>query len=243
MELLLWMWFYDPRWFFNIKLSIRCYKYTWLIPLMAHMILVSYCIYLIVYSSALNDIGQGCDETVIPSALFRIFFSFLISLTIIIFIFKISFVFNRELKFFENAENIYPTLKTHMEPYNFWIRRKSLISMPGILLLFLSIISMFWSYLLIEIYIFGDKEKKITQCNLISFLNVNNLFIFIGNIPLIVLFLLMIILKIISLFSAFLCPNLLVGFSKITNYNNNTNNNNDNTVKKVINRRNNSISY
>jgi len=232
MELLLWMWFYDPRWFFNIKLSIKCYKYTWLVPLMAHLGLVVYCIYLRFYSSASNLIAESCSETIIPWILTRIFFSFLISITIIIFMFKISLVHQRELQYFKNAEKVYPTLRNNMEPYNFWIRRKSLISTPGILLLFLGMISQFWSYIMIKMYYIDDKFSS--NCDLVSFLNIYNIFIFLGNIPLIILFFLMVFLKISYFFCAFLYPRVLIWISKKTTCY---------TYSRKINHLNNSISY
>ena len=237
MELLLWMWFYDPRWFFNIRIiSINFYKFTWLIPLMAHIWLVCYCIYLITYTSY-SEVFSGCDKSVILWALSRIFFSFFISITIIIFMFKISFVFNREKKYFENAENIYPALKGHLDTYNFWIRRKSLISTPGIFLLFLGLISLFWSYLMIKMYYF---ERLFDKCenNLISFLNLNNMFIFFGNIPLLVLLIVVCFVKINYICCAFLCPKTYIWLSKIKGTNT-TNNSTSNFNKKKFEGRNN----
>ncbi len=232
MELLLWMWFYDPRWFFNIKLSIRCYKNTWLIPLMAHLGLVAYCIYMRIRSNENNLIVNNCNETVIPWILSRICLSFFIAIAIIIFMYKISFVYQRELQVFKNAENVYPTLKYNMEPYNFWIRRKSLISTPGILLLFLGIISLFWSYIMMKMYYIDDKFSS--NCTFVSYLNIYNIFIFLGNIPLIVLFFIMVFLKIIYFLCAFMCPRVLIWTSKQTTFL---------TKSRKINHLNNSISY
>lgn len=212
MELLLWMWFYDPRWFFNIKISIKCHKYIWLLPLFSHIFLVIYCLRFILVSH--NNLKDECGEQkIVMWAISRIFFSVFISITIIVFMFKISFVFNREKKYFENAENIYPTLKDHIEPYNFWIRRKSLISTPGILLLFLGLISLFWSYLILKMYITDQTSSK---CDLITFLILNNIFIFIGNIPLILLFIFLIGFRLIYFMCAFLCPSTLIWFSKFS---------------------------
>jgi len=234
MELLLWMWFYDPRWFFNIKLTIKCYKFTWLIPLLAHLGLVAYCIYLEVYYDTMDNLSKTLNETVIPWVLSRIFFSLLIAITIIIFMFKISMVYKRELQYFKNAENIYPQLKDNMEPYNFWIRRKSLISTPGILLLFLGFVSLFWSYIMIKLYHFDKIFEKDKEFPLIAILNVYNIFIFVGNIPLMVLFFFMVFLKIIYFLSAFLCPKVLIWISKKTS---------SFSKSRKINHLNNSISY
>ena len=209
MELLLWMWFYDPRWFFNIKISIKCYKYAWLIPLVGHIALVTLCLYIL-----LSSTFPGCDETLKLWIFSRIVFSFLIGINIILFMLKISFVFDREKVFFKNAEFVFPTIKNNMDNYSFWIRRKSLISTPGILLFFLGIISLFWSYVIINLHYVENKFEN-CESNLITLLNWNSVLIFVGNIPLLILLITFILFKVSSFLCAFLCPRVLIWVSKL----------------------------
>lgn len=208
MELLLWFWFYDPRWFFNFKISIICYKNAWLIPLFLHMFLMVICLYFLTISETFR-----CDRSLRLWLYSRTFFSFLISVTIVFFKFKIIKVYNKEIAYFENAKRIYPTLKYSMKHYDYWIRRKSLISTPGILLLFLGLISLFWSYLIISFYHF---QNYYSQCDIKiqKLLNIHSLFIIIGNIPLFAVIFILLMIKLISLVAAFTCPSCLIAVSK-----------------------------
>jgi hypothetical protein len=210
MELLLWFWFYDSRWFFNFKISVICYKNAWLIPLFMHTMLMFICLYYLQISETFS-----CDRSLRLWLYSRTFFSFLISLNIIFFKFKISDVYTKELAFFDNAKKIYPALTHSMRQYDYWIRRKSLISTPGILLLFLGFISLFWSYLIISFYHFqnyyGTCDIKIQKL-----LNLHSLFILLGNIPIILIICILLVIKLSSLVAAFACPNMLIAFSKLT---------------------------
>jgi hypothetical protein len=211
MELLLWMWLYDPRWFFNFKISVRFYKYIWFIPLTIHM--------LIVILGSLELMKEPLHNNEISTLQIwlccRIFFSFLISLIISIFMIKISRIHKKESSFFENAKKVFPHLNDVNNDYEYWIKRNSLISTPGIFLLILGFISLFWSYLIIEmIYV---EKIFIEQGLLKQMLLFNCLFIFIGNVPLFLVLLVFITVKITSFLSAFMCPTLLIWNSKMIN--------------------------
>lgn len=209
MELLLWMWFYDPRWFFNFKISVRCYKNAWFVPLLSHLILASLCFYFLHNSDTPN-----CDASLKLWLFSRAVFSVLISINIAFFMNKISIVYKKENSFFENSKKVYPHLIEALDNYDFWIRRKSLISTPGVLLLFLGIISMFWSYIIINLYYF---EKKFVGCdeNMLSLLNFNSFLIFTGNIPILVVITVLLLVKIVSFVCAYLCPGFLVWCAKM----------------------------
>lgn len=208
MELLLWLWFYDPRWFFNFKISIVCYKNSWLIPLFLHVILIIVSLFYLQISETFL-----CDTSLRLWLYSRTFFSFLISLNIIFFKFKIIEVYNTEIKYFDNAKKIYPVLKYSMKHYDYWIRRKSLISTSGLLLLILGIISLFWSYLIISFYHFQNYYEKCDE-KIQKFLNIHSLLIFIGNIPLFAIIFFLLMFKLLSLISAYLCPYCLIYLSK-----------------------------
>jgi hypothetical protein len=209
MELLLWLWFYDPRWFFNFKISINCYKNAWLIPLFLHLFCMLLCLYYIQYSDSFQ-----CDNSLKLWLASRTFFSFLISINIVFFKFKIMKVYYKEIGFFDTSKKIYPILKYSMKQYDYWIRRKSLISTPGILLLLLGLISLFWSYLIISFYHFQNYYQN-CDVKIQQLLNFHSLLIFIGNIPLIAVVFILLAMKLGSLLAAFACPDCLIWTSKI----------------------------
>jgi hypothetical protein len=208
MELLLWLWFYDPRWFFNFKISILCYKNAWLIPLFLHLFLMFVCLYYLQISETFS-----CDRSLKLWLYSRTFFSFLISVTIVFFKFKIAKVYQKETAYFDNAKKIYPILNYSMRHYDYWIRRKSLISTPGILLLFLGLISLFWSYLIISFYHFQNYYSK-CDIKIQKLLNIHSLFILLGNVPLILIIIILVFMKVGSLIAAFICPDCLISASK-----------------------------
>ena len=101
-----------------------------------------------------------------------------------------------------------------MNQYDFWIRRKSLISTPGILLLFLGIISLFWSYVMINLYYFEDKFKGCNE-HILSLVNINSVLIFLGNAPLFIVIIVLLFIKLTSFISAYMCPSFLIYTSKL----------------------------
>jgi hypothetical protein len=155
----------------------------------------------------------SCDRSLRLWLYSRTFFSLLISITIVFFKFKIIKVYNKEIAYFDNAKRIYPILNYSMKQYDYWIRRKSLISTPGILLLFLGMISFFWSYLIISFYHFQNYYSK-CDVKIQRLLNIHSLFIIIGNIPLIAIILFLIFMKLSSLLAAYACPGCLIASSK-----------------------------
>ena len=204
MELLLWLWFYDNRWFFNFKISITCYRNSWLIPLFMHLFLMFVCLYYLGVSETFS-----CDRSLKLWLYSRTFFSLLISITIIIFKYKILTLHKKEIDYFENSRRVYPQLLTSMKYYDYWIRRKSLISTPGILLLFLGLVSLFWSYLIITFYHYQNYYSK-CDIKIQRLLNIHSLFIIVGNLPLIIIFVLLGLMKFSVFLSALLCPSCLV---------------------------------
>ena len=209
MELLLWLWFYDSRWLFNFKTSITFYKNAWLMPLFLHTFLMVVCLYYLQVSATFT-----CDKSLRLWLYTRTFFSLLISTTIIFFMAKISQVYEKEQKSFEIPVKIMPKLENNMKQYDFWIRRKSLLSTSGILLLFLGLVSLFWSCLIVSIYHFQDYYFK-CELKIQKMLNVHSFFIIAGNLPLVIIFLVSIIIKISAFICAFLCPKFLISLTKM----------------------------
>ena len=208
MELLLWLWFYDTRWFFNIKVNVMCYKNVWIIPLFLHIFLMVVCLYYLNISETFT-----CDKSLRLWLYSRTFFSFLISINIVTFMIKVSNVHKKETSYFDNAKKIYPALKNNMKQYDYWIRRKSLFSTPGILLIILGIVSLFWSYLIISFYHFQNYYFN-CDVKIQKILTVHSFFILIGNIPLTIIILILLFIKIGSFLSAFACPGFLIWIVK-----------------------------
>jgi hypothetical protein len=125
-------------------------------------------------------------------------------------------VYNKEISYFDNAKRIYPALKDSMKQYDYWIRRKSLISSTGILLLVLGTISLLWSYVIINFYHFQNYYEN-CDIKVQRLLRIHSIFILAGNIPLIIICVILLFMKFGSLLAAYLCPDCLVALSKACN--------------------------
>lgn len=225
MELLLWLYFYDSKWFLDYKFMQKIFKYLWFIPLLSHIIFMSYCSYLLILTKVTherhpnpiikNDIFNECGNFLNSAIYGRISFSLLIVIMIIIFEFKIHSINQKENKFFSDAESIFPMVKNNIEKN--WLRRKALMSCSGIMLLIFSIISFIWSSLMIS---FNYLESKFQGCdyNLVLNMNINSIFIFLSNFPVIIAFTFTVLLKISSFFCAYLCPKKLKSLSELFNH-------------------------
>jgi len=226
MELLLWLFFYDSRWFFGSKASVNTLKLLWYIPLLSHIIFVSYCAFILISTKItkefhpiiLNDIFNDCRDLLKLWIYSRIVFSFLISFFIIFFQIKSSKIESEEKKFFRNAEAIFPMVPKDSSNYDYWIIRKSLMSCEGIALFFLGIISFLWSFIMINFHYLANKFQG-CDYNLILTINVISIFIFVGNIPVLILFFFTVLLKINSFFCSYLCPKVLIWLSRQYNHN------------------------
>jgi hypothetical protein len=181
---------------------------AWFIPLFIHILLTSLCFYL-----QYNSDTPNCEVSLKLWLFSRACFSLFIAGNILFFILKISWEFKRENSFFERAKKIYPNAEEAISQFDFWIRRKSLVSTPGILLLISGVISLFWSYIIINLYYLQNKFAACDQ-KVLALLNFNSILIFIGNVPIIVVFFSVLIVKLVSFICAFFCPRVLVKVSK-----------------------------
>lgn len=204
MELLLWLWCYDSSWFFNFKISSAFYLWIWLIP---------FAINLFLSVSSIYFIRTECEASLRLWLFSRASSSILLCIFNVIFMIKISKVIQKETSFFENAKKIYPAINKNLNKIDFWIRRKSLVSTPGILLLFLGVISLFWSYIMFNFYFV---ENKFSECdpNVITILNINTYLILIGVIPIFLALLCVILIKITYYFGIHLFPNWFIRVAK-----------------------------
>jgi hypothetical protein len=139
MELLLWLYFYDKRWFFNIQMPFKIYKYIWFIPLFCHFFLISLGIYYM-------EISNG-DHSGLKTGLWnQTLLSFTLSLNIIFFIFKMNQCYEKENKFVKTVRGAlkYPSTFKEIHNHDYWIRRKTVFSSAGVILLFQGLFSIFF---------------------------------------------------------------------------------------------------
>jgi hypothetical protein len=204
---MLWLWFYDSRWFFDFNISIACYKKLWLLPLFTNILLIGVCVYFI----TLKEIFT-CDNSLVFWLFSRILFSSLISIIIISFIKKISESNSQENLFIQRVIKIFPSVKGKNSSYETLIKRRSINSVRGIILLVLSVISLLWSYTIVAFHLL---ENYYGGCNLKinTFLNFHSYLIVLGNMPFIIICLIFGFMKIGSYSSSYICPNFLIKLS------------------------------
>lgn len=138
-------------------------------------------------------------------------------MNIILVQFKINLIEKTEKKFFYSIKSIFPAM-SHVYPnLDIWIRRKSLTSTPGFTLLLIGIVSLIWSFFMLNLHYL---ENKFQGCDLklISLININSIFVFLGNIPVIILIFFKIVLKVNSYFISYLCPGCLRYLSQLFSY-------------------------
>jgi hypothetical protein len=215
MELLLWLYLYDNRWFFNIKVPTKIYKFLWAFPIFIHFMIFSAGIY---YLNFVDD--YQCTNTLKMWILHRTFFSILMILNIIIFLIKIQTLLQKEkLSIDESTKIFIYHPQNHLNSLNFdqihlsfWIRRNSLISTSGILLLIQGFISIYYSYLirnLITSQYFRSCDYKIKKA-----LSLHSYSIYVSNIVLIIVILLMIKIKVFHFIMGMFFPRKYAIFMK-----------------------------
>ena len=204
---MLWLWFYDSRWFFDFNISIACYKKLWLLPLFTNILLIGVCVYFITLKEILT-----CDNSLVFWLYSRILFSLFLSIIIISFIKKISESNSQENIFIQRAIKIFPSVKGKCISYETLIKRRSINSIRGIILLVLSVISLLWSYTIVA---FHNLENFSGGCNLKinTFLNLHSYIIVLGNMPFIIICFIFGFMKIGSYCSSYICPNFLIKLS------------------------------
>jgi len=211
MELLLWLWFYDRRWVLNVNIPLHLYRNAWLIPLFLNLVVLSGSFYFLHFSSTFS-----CDGSIRLWLYSRTFFSLLISLNIIFFMNQIDSSSDKMKKKFERCKKIYQELEGNIHKYDFVVKRKTLTSTSGTFMLILGTISLLWSYLIFSFYYvqnyFTNCDIKIQQM-----LKIHSLFTIFGNFPLVFSISIFIIFKLGSAFISFICPELLISFSKCSN--------------------------
>ena len=202
MELLLWLWYFDNNFFFKIKSTLFIYKFSWILPIIINLILTLICLY---YLHLSDTEKYHCNNSFELWQTFKAYFNCLFSIILIYFIYIIKKYEEKEKKYFENSNKIQPKTKTIINKSYYWIKRKTLISPIGIIILYLSVINVFSSFFLVFIYHFNDNVycDKLLKNILIYY----SIFIIITNCPAILSFLIMFLFKGIFYIKNYFSPN------------------------------------
>lgn len=215
MELLLWFWLYDHRWFFNTRPDLTNYKYILSIPFLLNIGVA----FVIISTVTGHDILDICHPRLVVWMYSRSVLCVLMSIILIAFIMKIHFKEKQEKEYFKNAIKIYPEIKSALDDYDYWIKEQSLISTPGLILLVLASVSYFWSVIMFKFLFLDD---KIVYCHesILYLIKYDSVLSMLGNIPLIIVLVSMFVIKISSLVIANTCPRLLRCCSNVISKNN-----------------------
>ena len=106
MELMLWLWFLDSRWFFSFKVSKLSYRLLWVIPFISHVVLMFICLYYCLFNSAAQ-----CDKPLKLMLFSKAIFSLILAISIVLFYKKIKHLCEKESKTEDLIQQVYPTLK------------------------------------------------------------------------------------------------------------------------------------
>jgi hypothetical protein len=126
---------------------------------------------------------------------------------------KITFAYIKENSYFDKAKKAYPILCERISEYDYWIRRNSLFSTPGILLLIQGIISVFWSYIIRKLY--AEHYYDACGTRIQQVLNYHSFLIIIGNVLVLVLIVIMAVLKIVAFLMGNFHPNILIKLANL----------------------------
>lgn len=203
MELLLWLWFYDPKFFFSVKTSIQFYKNSIILPTLIHIFICFISLYYLYLTEFYH-----CDEAFFLWQTFKIFFSFIFLLVLFFFRQEIINYEKKEKAYYSKAKKIYPQSSSVIEKADYWIKRHTLVSNMGIMFLFLSVISISSSMLILAIYSFNP--TYICDMKLKNILYFHAIFILVTNSPLAFSCFCMFFTKAIPAILTFTCPTLLM---------------------------------
>ncbi len=199
MELLLWLWLFDKRWLFGYKPNINLYIFVWLFPILMNVSVISFNFYFISF-----------DKNIHQYAMFSKSLFCLLSLLSSIILIKNLISFEKiENNFFEKIKDM--TYSEKIKKDDYWISRNSLISFNGCFLLIISLCQILWSIYYIK---YGIKYSYYVTMALkqSAFLEIG-FACFIGILLGISMF-----IKVSAFISSYICPNLLIFFSKLFNH-------------------------
>ena len=211
MEFFLWFWLLDRRFFCEMRPLLKHFSFLWLFPIVFHLIMAAFNVYCLF--PFLNLVSSeyiiACVTIFEIASIISLFF-------MMINLYNIS---KKQPKKDKNIiilffEKIKSRKKENQDSFiyyeDYWIARKNLLSLNGIIILLLSIIHITWSFhFLYNIEIYQDiykLEEKIP----IFYCYLNILFC----LPIVIIFVISLIIKSIFVFCTFACSNLVLVFAE-----------------------------
>lgn len=210
MELLLWLWLYDKRWLLNIKPSFRFYIALWFLPILINIYLTIFGIFSL---STVNF--SKCPLSTYsfitlpkPALTIKTLLSFL-SLICSILLIKNIMIYDKEEKSLRDKLIQKEENDCLCSGSDFFIRRKSLNTTSGIMLLGVAILEIIYS-----INFFMNNNKICTDRITGIFLQ-SAVFELIFAIPILCVFALAAGVKVSAFIASYTCPSLVVAISKL----------------------------
>lgn len=162
MELLLWLYIFDNRWLFDIKIKGNIYITLWIISLIINIITLSFGLNLYIIKNSNNYENELHDNTSTTKDITNLLISnFLTIVNIILFIRKILNLDNKEKIEMKNSSekqsnnysnnsndaynysHKYLNTNNNKSEFSYWTRRNSAFSFPGLFLFLQSLIPLF----------------------------------------------------------------------------------------------------
>ena len=179
MEVLLWLWLYNSTFLFNIKSTLQFFKNIWILPIVTHIFVCFVTLYYLHLSAKYK-----CDESFRIWQTLKFFLSFLFMALLFVFKYVIS-SFESEMKtHLQKISKIQDNIKRSIDNCGTIIKRKTLTSPFGMLILFFGGIYFFGSFFIVVIYTYDN--KNICDDKLKNILKYHSMFVLITNAPLIV---------------------------------------------------------
>ncbi len=191
MELLLWLYLYDRRWFLNIKMNFKIYCNLWLAVMIFHIIFFiklfyKHSVHNFSYRTAFNQI-----------------FSLVLIFNIILFLLKLREEEQKHVTKYTNFSKVFKSSQLiRPERNDYWVRSRTIFSGSGISLLTLSIFSF------IKFYVETQAKEEID----FSFFTLQNIFplfrilIFYSNMFILILAIILMHVKVFFYMTSSICP-------------------------------------
>lgn len=217
MELLIWFWLLDSRWFFDFELSIKNFRKLIVLPIITNFTIGCFILYLLfeLFYLEINHNLEPCNNRLILwiySRLLICIMIILISSSLIYISFQRE---KKEKKYFEHVKNLNIHIAESIDRYDFWIKRKCLLSTPGVIYCLISFLIIFWSLLVMKLFYIDKADVSECPSILIILVQVDSIFCFVTNLPIFLAFLSFFLIKITSALLALFWPSALVWLSNI----------------------------
>jgi hypothetical protein len=213
MELLIWFWLNDPRWFFNIENSLITFNIILIIPIILNISLCGLFSYMIFYDIIENG---KCNDNIIIWIYSRNLICFFMLISSCFMLIKSIYSGKKEKSYFKAISEINPYIDTAIKKYDFWIKRKCIYSTAGIIFLVLSITVLLWVIVILQ-----NSDVLCYDNNINIILKSDMFFVLLSNSPIYIAIISFLLIKVTSAIIAFTCPSILITISNCFDCNRN----------------------